>query len=766
LLNSRPLKQRHGSSKARRRQSALIPDQPAPPLPAVRRWLFRLAALILAPLLALGILEAALRLAGYGYDTQFFQHTRIEDKDYLVNNDDFVLRFFPPEKARLPRPIMMEAVKPPEVYRIFIMGESAAEGDPDPAFGAARFLEVLLRERFPKQAFEVVNVAITANNSHGILPIARDCAGREGDLWIIYMGNNEMVGPYGAATVFGARAPPLRLVRASLAIQQMRVGQWLTSLARHATDRSSSPSSWGGLEMFVENRISPNDTRKETVYRNFQRNLQDILQVGLSSHAKIILNLMAVNLRDCPPLASMPSTTIAAAEQSRRDAYYAEGSAAKGKGDFSAAAQCFERAAELDPQWADAQYRSGECLLRLARSADARGYFRRACDDDALPARADSRINSIIRQTSRRFPDENLVLFDAPAALAANDPTGICGGETFYEHVHFNYSGSFRLGRAWAEQVEGLLPEAIKKSAAGPWMPQSLCERRLAMTDWNRRNDLSEVVARRHAPPLSGQSNNAEQLAALQTELAVLNKRMDSADAAQAEQLCREAIERAPRDFDLRCNFADFLEATGNANQAEEQWREVQRIMPRYYLGYFQQGRMLERLSELELARSAFRRTVELRPAMAQAWFELSNIDASQGNLPSAVEELERARRLQPRQPVFYACLGKLLSRMGRHDDALKSFRQALEVDSNYWDGHLALGDELAAVGSLPEAQIQFETCIKQRPDSPPAHVKLGAALAQQGQSAAARHEFEEALRLDPANKPAQELLSQMQPSR
>jgi len=41
------------------------------------------------------------------------------------------------------------------------------------------------------------------------------------------MGNNEMVGPFGAATVFGAKAPPLGFVRLNLAIQKTRVGQLL-----------------------------------------------------------------------------------------------------------------------------------------------------------------------------------------------------------------------------------------------------------------------------------------------------------------------------------------------------------------------------------------------------------------------------------------------------------------------------------------------------------------------------------------------------------
>ncbi|MGB8368108.1 MAG: hypothetical protein WCF71_02315 [Verrucomicrobiia bacterium] len=78
------------------------------------------------------------------------------------------------------------------------MGESAARGEPEPPYAASRYLETLLNERFPNTHFEVINLGITAINSHVILPIARDCAHADGDLWIIYMGNNEMVGPFGA----------------------------------------------------------------------------------------------------------------------------------------------------------------------------------------------------------------------------------------------------------------------------------------------------------------------------------------------------------------------------------------------------------------------------------------------------------------------------------------------------------------------------------------------------------------------------------------
>ena len=49
-----------------------------------RQWLFRLLAGVVIPLLALLILEAALRLGGYGYDTSFFKPLRIGGREMLV----------------------------------------------------------------------------------------------------------------------------------------------------------------------------------------------------------------------------------------------------------------------------------------------------------------------------------------------------------------------------------------------------------------------------------------------------------------------------------------------------------------------------------------------------------------------------------------------------------------------------------------------------------------------------------------------------------
>jgi hypothetical protein len=201
----------------------------------------RLAAATLVPLMIFGGLELGLRLAGYGYSTRLFLPRTIGGEEFLIPNEKFTHRFFPPALARAPLSGRMAAHKPAGTYRIFLLGESAAYGDPDPSFGVGRYLEALLETRYPSTDFEVVCVAITAINSHVLLPIAEECAKHDGNMWIVYMGNNEMIGPYGASTVFGEKAPGLGFVRTVLALKTTRVGQLMDQLITSVRGGSPAP---------------------------------------------------------------------------------------------------------------------------------------------------------------------------------------------------------------------------------------------------------------------------------------------------------------------------------------------------------------------------------------------------------------------------------------------------------------------------------------------------------------------------------------------
>jgi len=82
----------------------------------------------------------------------------------LTDNPKFGWRFFPPEVARASQPLFLAAQKPPGTVRIFVFGESAAMGDPEPAYGFARQLGRILQARHPDQTIEIVNAAMTAIN--------------------------------------------------------------------------------------------------------------------------------------------------------------------------------------------------------------------------------------------------------------------------------------------------------------------------------------------------------------------------------------------------------------------------------------------------------------------------------------------------------------------------------------------------------------------------------------------------------------------------
>ena len=197
--------------------------------PSRRRW-FKGVAALLSVVFGMGILELCLRMAGVGYPTTFFVKTRHEGEDYWMENPGFLYRFVPKAQARSPRPVMVPVAKQDHTIRIFVLGESAAMGDPEPAFGMPEILRVLLESRYPQTRFEVVNTALTAINSHLIHHIAAECVQKEADFLVLYMGNNEVTGPMGPGTVFGDTRSDSWMLQLGLQLKKYHLGQAMDAL--------------------------------------------------------------------------------------------------------------------------------------------------------------------------------------------------------------------------------------------------------------------------------------------------------------------------------------------------------------------------------------------------------------------------------------------------------------------------------------------------------------------------------------------------------
>jgi len=512
-----------------------------------RRWLAISATTILAPVLLLALAELVLRVCGVGTPTGVTRPCADQGRPAYCDNPSFAAPFFPEGMFRTPRPYAIPATKQPGTYRIFVLGESVAWGDPDPTYGFARYLEVMLRQRYPQTKFEVINTSITALNSHAFLPMVKDLVHYQPDLFVIYTGNTEVVGPFGPGTVLTPWDLSLPTIRARIFFNSTRLGQLVGKVSR--ASQKNTPE-WRGMEMFLDRQVRADSPQMRPVYENFAANLRDIVAVARRSGAQVLISTVATNLKDCAPFASLHREGIREDELHSWEGLVQRGADLESAGSYAEALKLYLSAAEIDPQYAELQFRIARSLWALGDFAGARERFVRAQDLDTLRFRADSRLNEIIRAQS----GSGVSVVDGAAVLAGESPHEVPGSELFYEHVHMNPRGTYLLARAYFLQLDSMLPAELRRGAASADVAsQEDCERLLAFTPYDRLRVAGLVLAKLERPPFTNQLNHSEEV------LRMKSQAQGSADYAETVAEYQRAIMQNPQDRLLHLNYGFLL---------------------------------------------------------------------------------------------------------------------------------------------------------------------------------------------------------------
>jgi len=733
-------------------------------------------ALIGVPLLFLGLLELGLRLAGFGCPTAFLLKSSNHGEKTFVQNDQFGWRFFGPRAARQPDAISIPREKPPDTVRIFVFGESAALGDPQPRFGLPRMLNAMLDLRHPGKKFEVVNAAMTGINSHVILPLARDCKEARGNVWVIYMGNNEVVGPFGAGTVFGSQTMPLPWIRAGLALKATRTGQWLDALRGAARKTAAGNGEWKGMGMFVKYKLADSDPRLGAVYENFGQNLKDIIAAGQNNGAKIVLSAVAVNLKDCAPFASLHRPDLSESRLNDWQRFFDAGAKAWQSGDVRQAAADYDQAERIDESFAELRFRRGQCALALNDLGAAQNQFAAARDLDALRFRCDSRLNGIIRRQAAG----HVALADGERALAEASSDGIPGAGFFYDHVHLTFQGNYVLARAIAEEVEKvlMLPEGA------PWPDLAQCAQRLGHTPRDTQLALSVLFGRLADVPFTFQATHDEQMRRLTEAARKLPPPNSAASLRGAQSAAEAALARWPDDAVLWAQLGEIKQAEGDyAGAVAAAQRSLDRV-PSSDQCWLLYGILLAQEEKHEDAAAAFRHLLALDPQAVWGRHNLALCLEKLGRRDEAVAEFKRALALKPDYGTAWVALGQLYEKMGRTDDAEQCWAAALTNRVNQADdlatlarfclGHrwfglavtnfaaaieispsdpglrMEAGRALSAFGRHDEAARQYQSAAELEPGQAQPHMQLGVELGRLGKPALAEQEFRQTLRLDP----------------
>jgi len=692
--------------------------------PAGRRlWCFRLAAIIIGPVLFLGLLELGLRAGGYGYNPNIAVQCEVNGVPHLGSNVKFGWRFFSPTLAREFEPFVFPMQKPAGTCRIFVLGASAAQGVPNNAFRFARILEVMLRRRFSGVDFEVITAAMAAINSHVVLEIARDCARYEPDLFVVYLGNNEVVGPYGPGTVLTPALSNLHLIRLGVRFQATKVGQLFSGLAGSRRLKHDGPQYWRGMAMFLGQQVRADDPRLRTTYGHFQRNLEDICRTASEAGAETILCTVGANLRDCPPFASLHRPNLTPEQKRDWQAIYRQGVVQEMQGKYAEAVASYLEAATIDDSHAELQFRLGRCYELLSDHENARAGYTLARDLDTLRFRADTRINDTIRTVAGRMEPHGVRLADIVAAVEANSPNELPGEELFHEHVHLTFEGHYLVARTVLRQVELIVAERFAEKAtsrsAVPTLEQ--CAERVGYNDWSRRETLDEVVhSFLERPPFTNQLYHKDELERRTRELQSLQAALTPEALQAISDTYRAAVQKAPDDWRLRYDYGQLLaEDLKQYDAAAEQYRAVQRLLPHSYLACDALAAVLRVKGDLDGAVGEYQKVLAIKPTSGSAYYYLGWCYEKQGDEDAAIERYRKAIQFKPDLIASYLDLGELLFKRKRYQEAVQICRAGLAVAPNHPMLHSNLGLLLIQMGNRPEGVQEIRKALELDPDSP-----------------------------------------------
>jgi lysophospholipase L1-like esterase len=419
-----------------------------------RRRLF--AAITFAlPFLGLALAEVVLRLFGWGGYPDWIRPAGIlpsgetlcivepaAAKPYFYANPD---RPGYAEQSNFLMP------KPKNTFRIFVVGESAAKGYPQPRnLAVSSFLEAMLSDATNDKKVEVINLGTTAVASFPLVYQVRDALRFDPDLFVFYVGNNEFFGAYGVASINASGSLPVWALRAMRAARGLALVQILDAWLYKGADENRSLME----QMIGRTFIAVDSPLRETAARNLGANLGAMLDEVKRADIPVLVCTTASNESGLAPLGQDDMSGLDENRQNEVRSLVAQAESAISANNPELAGDLLDRADDLAPSHARARFLLGQAMAAMGRTKEAREAFLAARDRDTMPWRPTSRTEEAIRSAARA---RGAPLCDIASIFRDESAQGATGWDLLDDHVHLSLAGQARAARAMAAAVGPLM---------------------------------------------------------------------------------------------------------------------------------------------------------------------------------------------------------------------------------------------------------------------------------------------------------------------
>lgn len=227
---------------------------------------------------------------------------------------------------------------------------------------------------------------------------------------------------------------------------------------------------------------------------------------------------------------------------------------------------------------------------------------------------------------------------------------------------------------------------------------------------------------------------------------------MRSGDPRTAENICRGALEKHPRDANLLCLLGASLIKQNKPADAEQPLRRAAKLFPRLARAheglseaYIMQGKLEEALKSLQFAD-------ELEPKSASIQLKLGKVLAALGRGKDADEAFEASFKLTPFREQLVR--GLELQRLGNLEEAEKIYRDVLVKNPDDVDALRLLSGLAMRVRQWGDAEVMLKRALEIAPDFFQGWMDLGLAQQEQDKLEEAHESFKRAGRLEPQRAP------------
>lgn len=337
----------------------------------------------------------------------------------------------------------------PQRYRVVFAGASTVQGYPHPRrLAAASFLEAMLQDAWPERQVQVLNLGITSIASYAVARVVEDAMALEPDLLVVYSGHNEFYGLYGS----GGRYQTLRN-RLRYGISGWRTPALLRLLLGAA--RGSQATSESLLRIMAERGVvPPRSPQRERAARQLRQSLRHMARTARGHDVRVVLCTLVANDAGFAPAASWAAGLGLGAEPEWQARVERAAAILTGQDiterTAAAALELLDGLPEGARLSAWPRFLEGVAYRHLDRGDEAGAAFREARDLDAMPWRAPSQHNAVIRQVADQ---PGVILADVESAFRRAAPPEGIGWQLMADHVHPTVTGQALLARAVVQSL-------------------------------------------------------------------------------------------------------------------------------------------------------------------------------------------------------------------------------------------------------------------------------------------------------------------------